>query len=137
MLGSEPSAYAAYATGVRVKYGHLSDDEWSVGRAAVLRRLLAHDQLYVTGPARSWWIAGESEPHRRVGVLDRLVLTGLGWAAQGAASASAAAPGSPPDPYQIGVGGGARCHQCGGCCGNSSKSGDNHGEHTTECTAPE
>ncbi len=55
VLGSEPSAYAAYATGVRVEYGHLSDDEWSAGRAAVLRRLLARDQLYGTGPARSWW----------------------------------------------------------------------------------
>ena len=36
VLGSEPSAYQAYVTGVRVEYAHVDSEAWSVGRAAVL-----------------------------------------------------------------------------------------------------
>jgi predicted metal-dependent HD superfamily phosphohydrolase len=57
VLGSQPSAYSAYATGVRVEYRHLADDEWSAGRAAVLTGLLERDYLYGTEPARTWWEA--------------------------------------------------------------------------------
>lgn len=57
VLGSDPAAYAAYATGVRVEYGHLSDDVWRDGRATVLRRLLARPSLYGSEPAREWWEA--------------------------------------------------------------------------------
>ena len=55
VLGSEPAAYLAYATGVRVEYGHLDDDEWRRGRAEVLRRLLAREPLYATEPGRRRW----------------------------------------------------------------------------------
>jgi predicted metal-dependent HD superfamily phosphohydrolase len=57
VLGSDPAAYAAYATGVRVEYGHLSDDVWRTGRASVLRRLLDRPSLYGSEPARDWWEA--------------------------------------------------------------------------------
>lgn len=57
VLGSDPAAYAAYATGVRVEYGHLTDDVWRNGRASVLRRLLDRPSLYGTAPAREWWEA--------------------------------------------------------------------------------
>jgi predicted metal-dependent HD superfamily phosphohydrolase len=57
VLGSDPAAYAAYATGVRVEYGHLSDDVWRSGRASVLRRLLDRPSLYGSVPAREWWEA--------------------------------------------------------------------------------
>ena len=57
VLGSEPAAYAAYATGVRVEYGHLTDDIWRSGRVSVLRRLLDRRSLYGSAPAREWWEA--------------------------------------------------------------------------------
>ncbi len=57
VLGSEPNAYAAYATGVRVEYGHLTDEEWRAGRAVVLQHLLGRDHLYASAPAREWWEA--------------------------------------------------------------------------------
>ena len=55
VLGSEPAAYTAYATGVRAEYSHLSELEWAAGRAGVLRHLLARPTLYETEPARRWW----------------------------------------------------------------------------------
>lgn len=57
VLGSEPNAYAAYATGVRVEYRHLADDQWREGRADVLRHLLDREQLFGSAPARTWWEA--------------------------------------------------------------------------------
>lgn len=55
VLGSEPSAYAAYVNGVRSEYGHLTSEQWATGRAAVLQRLLGRPQLFTTEPARTWW----------------------------------------------------------------------------------
>jgi predicted metal-dependent HD superfamily phosphohydrolase len=55
VLGSEPNAYGAYATGVRSEYNHLTNAQWAAGRAAVLRRLLERHSLYRTEPARAWW----------------------------------------------------------------------------------
>jgi predicted metal-dependent HD superfamily phosphohydrolase len=57
VLGSEPAAYQAYATGVRVEYAHLDDDAWRQGRAEVLRRLLARQPLFATEPGRRRWEA--------------------------------------------------------------------------------
>lgn len=57
VLGAGPNAYAAYARGVRVEYGHLDADEWAKGRAGVLRHLLDRSVLYGTEPARQWWEA--------------------------------------------------------------------------------
>jgi predicted metal-dependent HD superfamily phosphohydrolase len=55
VLGSEPAAYQAYATGVRVEYAYLDDDAWRRGRAEVLRRLLARQPLFATEPGRRRW----------------------------------------------------------------------------------
>ena len=55
VLGSEPAAYQAYVTGVRAEYGHLDDERWRSGRAAVLRGLLDRDPLYSTATGRERW----------------------------------------------------------------------------------
>ena len=55
VLGADPAGYAAYVTGVRGEYAHLSTADWATGRANVLERLLARRSLYLTEPARSWW----------------------------------------------------------------------------------
>lgn len=52
VLGAEPAAYQAYATGVRAEYAHLDDGAWRVGRAAVLRHFLDRDVIYLTEPMR-------------------------------------------------------------------------------------
>jgi predicted metal-dependent HD superfamily phosphohydrolase len=46
VLAGPPDAYAAYASAVRAEYGHLSDEEFTAGRTAVLERLLALPTLY-------------------------------------------------------------------------------------------
>ncbi|WP_409329032.1 HD domain-containing protein [Trujillonella humicola] len=46
VLASPPQAYAAYASAVRLEYGHLSDEEFTAGRIAVLERLLGLETLY-------------------------------------------------------------------------------------------
>ena len=56
VLGADPAGYAAYVTGVRGEYAHLSTADWATGRANVLERLLARRSLYLTEPARSWWV---------------------------------------------------------------------------------
>jgi predicted metal-dependent HD superfamily phosphohydrolase len=40
ILGAEPKDYAAYVRGVRTEYAHVSDEQWKIGRAAVLHRFL-------------------------------------------------------------------------------------------------
>ncbi len=53
VLGSEPSAYAAYVSGVRAEYAHVDDAAWRVGRAAVLQSFLGRDRIYATATMRS------------------------------------------------------------------------------------
>ena len=53
VLGAEPAAYRAYATGVRVEYAHIDDATWSAGRAAVLRAFLERDHIFATAPMRA------------------------------------------------------------------------------------
>ncbi len=61
VLASPPDAYAAYASAVREEYGHLPDEVFTAGRAAVLEQLLALPALYrlpevaaeLTGRARA------------------------------------------------------------------------------------
>lgn len=57
VLALEPVGYAAYVGAVRSEYGHLSDDEWRIGRAAVLRGLLERPHLFATAPGRERWEA--------------------------------------------------------------------------------
>ena len=69
VLASPPEAYAAYASAVRVEYGHLSDDVFTAGRIAVLERLLALPQLYRL-PA----VAADWTPRARANMTAELTL---------------------------------------------------------------
>lgn len=53
ILGAEPTDYAAYVHGVRAEYSHVSDDDWKVGRAAVLHQFLDEPMVFHTEPMRS------------------------------------------------------------------------------------
>lgn len=55
ILGSDERTYWGYREGVRAEYGHLDDQTFAAGRASALRRLLAHDPLFVTPSARTRW----------------------------------------------------------------------------------
>ncbi|MCW2740555.1 MAG: hypothetical protein JWR45_977 [Blastococcus sp.] len=57
VLASPPESYAAYASAVRAEYGHLSDEEFTSGRIAVLEHLLALPTLYRTPEAEQRWTA--------------------------------------------------------------------------------
>jgi predicted metal-dependent HD superfamily phosphohydrolase len=50
VLATDPGSYSAYANGVRTEYGHLTNEEWRQGRAAVLRALLGRTVLFHTPP---------------------------------------------------------------------------------------
>ena len=54
VLAAPPEGYAAYASAVRAEYGHLSDEEFTAGRIAVLEQLLALPRLYRTAAAQPW-----------------------------------------------------------------------------------
>jgi predicted metal-dependent HD superfamily phosphohydrolase len=54
VLAAPPESYAAYASAVRLEYGHLGDQEFTNGRIAVLEHLLALPTLYRTEAALPW-----------------------------------------------------------------------------------
>ena len=54
VLAAPAESYAAYASAVRAEYGHLSDEEFTTGRIAVLEHLLALPALYRTPGAQAW-----------------------------------------------------------------------------------
>jgi predicted metal-dependent HD superfamily phosphohydrolase len=51
ILGSPPAAYVRYADAIRAEYGHLPDEVFRPGRAAVLRGFLARPTLFLTAAA--------------------------------------------------------------------------------------
>lgn len=55
VLAAEPRRYGDYVRAVRREYGHVDDDDWRTGRAAVLRRFLARDQLFSPRLALDEW----------------------------------------------------------------------------------
>jgi predicted metal-dependent HD superfamily phosphohydrolase len=57
VLASPPEAYAWYASAVRVEYGHLSDEEFTAGRIAVLEHLLALPRLFRSPAVADAWTA--------------------------------------------------------------------------------
>lgn len=61
ILAADAAAYDTYLRQVRAEYGHLDDEQWRVGRRAVLRSLLERDELFLSAPARRRW----EEPARR------------------------------------------------------------------------
>jgi predicted metal-dependent HD superfamily phosphohydrolase len=55
VLGADPAGYSTYATGVRGEYRHLNDEEWRVGRSAVLEGFLHRPAIYLTDTATALW----------------------------------------------------------------------------------
>jgi predicted metal-dependent HD superfamily phosphohydrolase len=55
VLGADDVVYDAYAAAVRAEYGHIADDLWRVGRAAVLRSFAERPALFHTPTARERW----------------------------------------------------------------------------------
>ena len=53
ILGSEPAEYDAYTKAVRSEYRYLDDDEWTTGRAQVLRSFLDRRTIFATRSGRS------------------------------------------------------------------------------------
>ena len=49
ILGAPPEEYAAYLTGIREEYAHLSDEEWKKGRGAFLERIVTAPRIFRTG----------------------------------------------------------------------------------------
>jgi predicted metal-dependent HD superfamily phosphohydrolase len=54
VLASPPESYAAYASAVRLEYGHLTDEDFTSGRIGVLEHLLALPTLFRTEAAQRW-----------------------------------------------------------------------------------
>ena len=57
VLGAPPERYRAYAADVRREYGHLDDEAFRRGRAAVLRTLAERPRLFTTPRAHRRWDA--------------------------------------------------------------------------------
>jgi len=62
ILGAEPARYDAYAAAIRQEFIHVSDEDYRVGRAAVLRRFAARSVIYpdASFAARYDWHAREN-----------------------------------------------------------------------------
>lgn len=57
ILAASEARYDVYVSDVRADYAHVPDVAWSVGRAAVLDRLLAHERLFHTPYGTAVWEA--------------------------------------------------------------------------------
>jgi predicted metal-dependent HD superfamily phosphohydrolase len=57
ILAAGAERYADYAAAVRAEYDHLTEDEFRLGRAVVLRGLLERERLFQTAYARREWEA--------------------------------------------------------------------------------
>ncbi|WP_159796002.1 DUF4031 domain-containing protein [Puerhibacterium puerhi] len=55
ILGAEPAVYRRYVHQVRAEYGHVPDDAFRLGRAAVLRQLLGLPRLFSTPAGLRRW----------------------------------------------------------------------------------
>jgi predicted metal-dependent HD superfamily phosphohydrolase len=69
ILAADPAAYEVYTTQVRAEYHHLDDEQWRVGRRAVLQGLIDREQIYFTGSGRRRW-----EHHARTNIASELAL---------------------------------------------------------------
>ena len=71
ILAAPRERYDAYVAGVRRDYAHISDEDFTIGRAAVLRDLGARDRLFHTAYAREHW-----EPAARANLAAELAALG-------------------------------------------------------------
>src|SRR5262249_16569257 len=75
--------YDRYAAAIREEYGHVPDDAFRAGRAAVLRHLLDLPVLYRTPELRDrWQAAAPANLHRELDTLNRPVAR-RAWAGAG------------------------------------------------------
>jgi predicted metal-dependent HD superfamily phosphohydrolase len=61
ILASAPERYATYAAAIRQEYIHVPEDEYRVGRAALLERFAERPQIYRTPYAVEHWEARARE----------------------------------------------------------------------------
>lgn len=54
-LGADWEVYRRNARGIRRELPHLTDEQWSAGRAAFLRGFLRRERFYTTAPAVELW----------------------------------------------------------------------------------
>lgn len=72
ILGAQPDTYDRYAAAVRAEYGHVPEDAWREGRAAVLRRFLERPWIYHTAEGRARWeVRARDNVHRELARLTR------------------------------------------------------------------
>jgi predicted metal-dependent HD superfamily phosphohydrolase len=71
VLAAPPRAYVEYASAIRAEYGHLSDEEFTAGRIAVLEHLLALPALYRTPAAQPWTAAARANVNAELTLLRR------------------------------------------------------------------
>jgi predicted metal-dependent HD superfamily phosphohydrolase len=90
VLAGPPDAYAAYASAVRAEYGHLSDEEFTAGRIAVLEHLLALPALFRTEAARQWTQPALANLTAELTLLRRRATSGSGGSSSDAAPPPAA-----------------------------------------------
>ena len=57
VLAAAADRYSSYVDGVRAEHAQVADDDFARGRAAVLRRLLAHEPMFRTSQGRDLWEA--------------------------------------------------------------------------------
>lgn len=50
VLGSPPAAYLGYVNAVRQEYAHVSDEDFRIGRSAILQGILDRDRIYLIDP---------------------------------------------------------------------------------------
>jgi predicted metal-dependent HD superfamily phosphohydrolase len=87
VLAGPPDAYAAHASAVREEYGHLSDEEFTAGRIAVLEHLLALPLLYRLPAVADVWT-----PRARANLTAELTLLRSRGASGGGPSSNATPP---------------------------------------------
>jgi predicted metal-dependent HD superfamily phosphohydrolase len=69
VLAAAPDRYQEYAADVRREYGHVPDELFRAGRAAVLRRLLSHERLFRTPTAAGWEPVARANVSRELDAL--------------------------------------------------------------------
>jgi predicted metal-dependent HD superfamily phosphohydrolase len=55
ILGADPDGFAAYDQAIRAEYAHVAEADYRKGRAAILRRFVERDRLYLTDWGFARW----------------------------------------------------------------------------------
>jgi predicted metal-dependent HD superfamily phosphohydrolase len=76
VLAGPADSYTAYASAVRTEYGHLSDEQFTAGRIAVLEHLLALPVLYRTPAAQPWTDTARANMTAELTLLRRRAASG-------------------------------------------------------------